>query len=78
MARSAFQYMLKFCRFNYIGSEGSVTETGCRPASNTCGSAGQDAINHADWLVTTSRAMNLADRSGALMVTPDQVRIRSR
>ncbi|KAF2649920.1 polysaccharide lyase family 1 protein [Lophiostoma macrostomum CBS 122681] len=36
--------------FNYIGSEGSVTETGCRPASNKCpGNGGQDAINHADW-----------------------------
>ena len=22
---------------------------GCRPASNTCGSSGQDAINHASW-----------------------------
>ncbi|TVY55114.1 putative pectin lyase A [Lachnellula cervina] len=36
--------------FNFIGSEGSVTETGCRPASNTCpDDGGQDAINHADW-----------------------------
>jgi pectin lyase len=36
--------------YNFIGSEGTVTETGCRPASNTCpGNGGQDAINHADW-----------------------------
>ncbi|KAF2810646.1 pectin lyase-like protein [Mytilinidion resinicola] len=36
--------------YNFIGSEGSVTETGCRPASNKCpGDGGQDAINHADW-----------------------------
>ncbi|TVY46701.1 putative pectin lyase A [Lachnellula occidentalis] len=36
--------------YNFIGSEGSVTETGCRPASNTCpDNGGQDAINHADW-----------------------------
>ncbi|OBT45304.1 hypothetical protein VE00_03659 [Pseudogymnoascus sp. WSF 3629] len=36
--------------YNFIGSEGSVTETGCRPASNTCpGNGGQDAINQASW-----------------------------
>ncbi|OCL07847.1 polysaccharide lyase family 1 protein [Glonium stellatum] len=36
--------------YNFIGSEGTVTETGCRPTSNTCpGNGGQDAINHADW-----------------------------
>ncbi|OMP83622.1 putative pectin lyase A [Diplodia seriata] len=36
--------------FNYIGSEGTTTETGCRPASNKCpGNGGQDAINHASW-----------------------------
>ena len=37
-------------RYNFIGSEGTVTENGCRPASNKCpGAGGQDAINHADW-----------------------------
>lgn len=36
--------------YNFVGSEGSVTATGCRPASNTCpGNGGQDAINQADW-----------------------------
>jgi pectin lyase len=36
--------------YNYIGSEGSVTEDGCRPASNTCpDDGGQDAINGANW-----------------------------
>ncbi|KAB2575063.1 putative pectin lyase a precursor protein [Lasiodiplodia theobromae] len=36
--------------FNYIGSEGTTTEKGCRPASNKCpGNGGQDAINHASW-----------------------------
>ncbi|KAH8592886.1 pectin lyase fold/virulence factor [Bisporella sp. PMI_857] len=35
--------------YNFIGSEGTTTETGCRPASNTCGSSGQDAINKASW-----------------------------
>ena len=38
--------------FNFIGSEGRVTETGCRPSSNTCvGKGGQDAINGANWYV---------------------------
>lgn len=37
--------------FNFIGSEGTVTENGCRPTSNTCpGNGGQDAINGgANW-----------------------------
>ncbi|KAG4428400.1 hypothetical protein IFR05_016119 [Cadophora sp. M221] len=36
--------------FNFIGSEGRVSENGCRPASNTCpGNGGQDAINGANW-----------------------------
>ncbi|KAI5789779.1 pectin lyase A precursor [Peziza echinospora] len=36
--------------FNFIGSEGKVTEQGCRPASNKCvGNGGQDAINGANW-----------------------------
>lgn len=39
-------------RFNFIGTEGTTTETGCRPASNTCpDNGGQDAINKANWLV---------------------------
>ncbi|KAF2647456.1 polysaccharide lyase family 1 protein [Lophiostoma macrostomum CBS 122681] len=36
--------------FNYIGSEGTTTEDGCRPDSNTCpDNGGQDAINGANW-----------------------------
>lgn len=36
--------------YDFTGSEGSTTETGCRPDSNTCpGNGGQDAINGADW-----------------------------
>lgn len=36
--------------YNFLKSEGSVTETGCRPASNKCpGAGGQDAINGASW-----------------------------
>ncbi|KAL1306496.1 hypothetical protein AAFC00_005191 [Neodothiora populina] len=36
--------------YNFISSEGKVTEQGCRPKSNTCvGNGGQDAINGANW-----------------------------
>lgn len=36
--------------YDFSESEGIVTETGCRPSSNTCpGAGGQDAINGADW-----------------------------
>ena len=36
--------------FNFKGTEGTTTATGCRPASNKCpGNGGQDAINNADW-----------------------------
>lgn len=36
--------------FNFKGTEGTVSETGCRPASNKCpGNGGQDAINQASW-----------------------------
>ncbi|KAF1363893.1 polysaccharide lyase family 1 protein [Lizonia empirigonia] len=36
--------------FNFIGTEGEVTEDGCRPDSNTCpDDGGQDAINGPDW-----------------------------
>lgn len=35
--------------FDFIGSEGSKTENGCRPDSNTCGSSGQDALDGPNW-----------------------------
>jgi len=35
--------------YNFKGTEGTVTEKGCRPASNTCPGKGQDAINGASW-----------------------------
>jgi pectin lyase len=36
--------------FNFKGTEGTTTATGCRPASNKCpGNGGQDAINNANW-----------------------------
>jgi pectin lyase len=42
--------ILTFFRFNFIGSEGKVTQQGCRPSSNKCpGKGGQDAINGANW-----------------------------
>ncbi|EKD15137.1 uncharacterized protein L3040_005156 [Drepanopeziza brunnea f. sp. 'multigermtubi'] len=45
--------------YNFIGSEGRVTETGCRPTSNTCGSAGQDAINHVEWCTNGNAGPNV-------------------
>lgn len=36
--------------YNFKGTEGTTTEAGCRPASNTCpGKGGQDAINKNSW-----------------------------
>ncbi|KAB2572848.1 putative pectin lyase a precursor protein [Lasiodiplodia theobromae] len=36
--------------FNFIGTEGTKSDTGCRPDSNTCpDNGGQDAINEANW-----------------------------
>lgn len=36
--------------YNFKTTEGTTTETGCRPASNKCpGNGGQDAINKASW-----------------------------
>ncbi|KAI9056222.1 hypothetical protein LZ554_001150 [Drepanopeziza brunnea f. sp. 'monogermtubi'] len=37
--------------YNFIGSEGTVTEMGCRPPNNKCtpDAGGQDAINGANW-----------------------------
>ncbi|PUU75777.1 pectin lyase fold/virulence factor [Tuber borchii] len=41
--------------YNFIGSQGTVTEAGCRPASNTCpNSGGQDAINGPSWCTKSS------------------------
>lgn len=30
--------------YNFLETEGTTTEDGCRPDSNTCGSSGQDAL----------------------------------
>lgn len=35
--------------YNFLDSMGTTTEEGCRPASNTCGSKGQDALDGPNW-----------------------------
>ncbi|KAF4307318.1 putative pectin lyase a precursor protein [Botryosphaeria dothidea] len=35
--------------YNFLESEGTKTEDGCRPDSNTCGSSGQDALDGPNW-----------------------------
>ncbi|GAB7357204.1 hypothetical protein MBLNU459_g8189t1 [Dothideomycetes sp. NU459] len=35
--------------FNFIGYEGTVTATGCKPDSDSCGSSGQEAIDANSW-----------------------------
>lgn len=35
--------------YDFSGSEGTKTETGCIPDSNTCGSSGQNALDGPDW-----------------------------
>ncbi|KAH7419721.1 pectin lyase fold/virulence factor [Cadophora sp. MPI-SDFR-AT-0126] len=51
--------------YNFIGSEGKVTEAGCRPASNTCvGKGGQDAINGANWCAGQPSVSVTYDKAG--------------
>jgi pectin lyase len=35
--------------YNFLDSEGTTTENGCRPDSNTCGTKGQDALDGPNW-----------------------------
>ncbi|PBP23007.1 pectin lyase A precursor [Diplocarpon rosae] len=49
--------------YNFIGSEGIVTEMGCRPTSNKCGAAGQDAINGANWCKNGNAGPNVTEIS---------------
>lgn len=35
--------------FDFTNTEGTTSAKGCRPDSNKCGSAGQDAINQNNW-----------------------------
>jgi pectin lyase len=35
--------------YNFLDSEGTTTENGCRPDSNTCGAKGQDALDGPNW-----------------------------
>lgn len=52
--------------FDFTGSEGTKTETGCIPASNTCGSSGQDSLNGgADWCGDYPQTQVTYDVAGA-------------
>ncbi|KAF9729293.1 hypothetical protein PMIN03_012001 [Paraphaeosphaeria minitans] len=58
--------------FNFKGTEGTVTEDGCRPASNKCpGNGGQDAINQASWCTNG----NAGAGSSTIKVTYDKAGI---
>ncbi|KAL1608566.1 hypothetical protein SLS60_003510 [Paraconiothyrium brasiliense] len=58
--------------FNFKGTEGTVTENGCRPASNKCpGNGGQDAINQASWCTNG----NAGTGSTTIKVTYDKAGI---
>ncbi|ORY15468.1 pectin lyase fold/virulence factor [Clohesyomyces aquaticus] len=54
--------------YNYIGSEGKVSEKGCRPDSNKCpGNGGQDAINGANWCSNSKYPLSISvsyDKAG--------------
>ncbi|CBX93806.1 similar to pectin lyase [Plenodomus lingam JN3] len=55
--------------YNFKGTEGTVKEQGCRPASNKCaGKGGQDAINKASWCTNG----NAGSGSTGLTVTYDK------
>ncbi|PQE19799.1 pectin lyase F protein [Rutstroemia sp. NJR-2017a WRK4] len=51
--------------FDFTGSMGTATETGCIPSSNTCGSAGQNAINAANnWCGDSPSVQVTYDKAG--------------
>ncbi|EKD14523.1 uncharacterized protein L3040_000044 [Drepanopeziza brunnea f. sp. 'multigermtubi'] len=51
--------------YNFIGSEGKVTEMGCRPPNNKCpGNGGQDAINGANWCADKPEIEVTYDKAG--------------
>lgn len=35
--------------YDFLEAEGTATETGCVPSSNTCGSSGQNALDGPNW-----------------------------
>jgi len=58
--------------YNFLGSAGKQTATGCRPPSNTCpGRGGQDAINGANWCQSSYPKVTVNYDKAAL--TPLQV-----
>ncbi|KAM3068105.1 hypothetical protein ACMFMG_011154 [Clarireedia jacksonii] len=51
--------------FDFTGSMGTTTETGCIPSSNTCGSAGQNTINAANnWCGSSPSVQVTYDKAG--------------
>jgi pectin lyase len=59
--------------YNFLDSAGTVTATGCRPASNTCaGNGGQDAINENDWCDSSYPEVSVTYDAAAL--TPLEVK----
>ncbi|KAF4305895.1 hypothetical protein SLS57_008537 [Botryosphaeria dothidea] len=51
--------------FNFKGTEGTTTATGCRPTSNTCpGNGGQDAINANGWCGSAPAVTVTYDNAG--------------
>ncbi|KAL1635413.1 hypothetical protein SLS58_010275 [Diplodia intermedia] len=55
--------------YNFIGTEGTTTATGCRPTSNTCpGAGGQDAINANDWCGSAPAVTVTYDNAGVTAI----------
>ncbi|KAJ6087784.1 hypothetical protein N7467_006698 [Penicillium canescens] len=51
--------------FNYLGTEGKCTDCKCCiPESNTCGSAGQNAIDNSDWCGSYPTTTCTYDKAG--------------
>jgi pectin lyase len=74
LADSTARVIILNKEYNFIGSAGTVTATGCRPASNTCpGNGGQDAINGANWC-TNSDYPSVSVTYDAAALTPLEVK----
>ncbi|KAF7875174.1 hypothetical protein EAF04_002346 [Stromatinia cepivora] len=50
--------------FDFRGSMGTTTATGCIPSSNTCGSSGQNAINANGWCGSNPKTTVSYDNAG--------------
>jgi pectin lyase len=56
--------------FNYLSSEGKCTDCKCCiPESNTCGSAGQNAIDNSDWCGSYPTTTCTYDKAGLEGIT---------